>query len=180
VIACLKAGNRALYREACTAFMASQEPNPTVVWNALAAASFCAMGSGGLDEYKVPIGWFESRLAAVPTPRPLYQHFFSSALGGILLRAGRVDEAIARVSQGIAATKETELPTDWAYLAVAHARKGSLAEARRCLDRLRAARPDPQASFRDVEELALLRSEAESVLFDAEFPGNPFSGRRQR
>ncbi len=34
VIACLKAGDRAGYREACAAFLACLGPNPTVVWNA--------------------------------------------------------------------------------------------------------------------------------------------------
>ena len=46
-IACLKAGDRAGYREACEAFMACQGPDPTVVWNALTAASFFAMGAEG-------------------------------------------------------------------------------------------------------------------------------------
>ena len=178
VIACLKAGDRALYREACAAFMASQGPDPTVVWNALAAASLFAMGADGLGDYHVAIGWFETRISGTPEPRPMYRHLFSTALGGLLLRAGRVDEAIARMHEGIAAAKDMEIPTDWAYLALAHARKGSRAEARAWLERLRKSRPDPQASFWDLQELSLLRSEAESLLFDAEFPSNPFPGPR--
>ena len=65
-IACLKAGDRAGYREACAAFLAGQGPDPTVVWNALAAASLFALGAEGLDDYRVPMGWFEKRLSAVP------------------------------------------------------------------------------------------------------------------
>ena len=42
------------------------------------------------------------------------------------------------MNEGIAAATEVELPTDWAYLALAHAQKGQLAEARRWLDRVRA------------------------------------------
>ena len=57
----------------------------------------------------------------------------ANALGGLLLRAGRIDEAIARVNEGIAAAKDVEIPSGWAYLALALARKGSLAEARRRL-----------------------------------------------
>jgi serine/threonine protein kinase/WD40 repeat protein/Flp pilus assembly protein TadD len=179
VIACLKAGDRAGYREATTAFLACQGPDPTVVWNALAGAGCFALGTEGLDSYQLPMGWCEKRLSAVPAPGPLYRHLLSSALGGLLLRAGRLDEAIARVSEGIAA-KEIELPTDWAYLAVAHARKGDFAEARRSLQRLRAAGPDSSASFWDIQELALLRSEAQSLLFDAEFPSDPFQSRRPK
>jgi hypothetical protein len=140
---------------------------------ALAAASFFAMGAEGLDDYRVAMGWLEKRLSAVPAPPPLYRHVFSSALGGLLLRAGRMDEAIVRLNEAITAGG-LDIPTDWAYLAPARAKKGDLAEARRWLERLRAAGPDPSASFWDLQELALLRSEAESLLFDAEFPGDPF------
>ena len=88
-----------------------------------------------------------------------------------------MDDAIVRVNAGIAAAKEVEIPTDWAYLALAHAKKGNFAEARRWLDHLRTSRPDSSATFWDLQELALLRSEAESLLFDAEFPNDPFQGR---
>ncbi len=173
VIASLKAGDRAGYREACAAFLAGQGPDPTVVSNALAGAGFFTLGAGGLDDYRVPMGWCEKRLSAVPAPPPLYRHIFSNALGGLLLRAGRVDEAIVRLKEGITAAV-VEIPTDWAYLAMAHAKKGDLAEARRTLERLRAAGPDSSSSFWDLQELALLRGEAESLLFDIGFPSDPF------
>ncbi len=88
--------------------------------------------------------WDGSSTGCPPSPRRALCTVtcFSNALGGLLLRAGRIDEAIARVNEGIAAAKEVEIPTDWAYLALAHARKGSLAEARRWLERLRTSRPD--------------------------------------
>jgi tetratricopeptide (TPR) repeat protein len=133
-----------------------------------------ALAPGAIEDYRVPIAWFEKRLSATPEPRPLYRHLLSNALGGLLLRTGRLDDAISRVNEGIAAAKEIELPNDWAYLAIAHARKGSLVEARQMLDRLRASHPDSTASFWDRQELALLESEAESLLFDAVFPRDPF------
>lgn len=173
-IACLEAGDRPGYRETCVAFLTCQGPNPTVVWNELSAASLFALGAEGLDDYRVAISWFENRLSATPPPRPPYRHLLSNALGGLLLRAGRIDEAIARVNEGIAAAKDFEIPGDWAYLAMAHARKGSLAEARRWLERLRAARLDSSATFWDIRELALLGGEAGALLFDAEFPSDAF------
>jgi tetratricopeptide (TPR) repeat protein len=172
-ITCLKAGDQTGYPEACAAFLACQGPEPTVVWNALAGASLFAMGVEGLDDFRVPLGWFEKRLSAVPAPQPFYRHLVASALGGLLLRAGRADEAIIRLNEGIAAERQ-DLAADWAYLALAHTRKRNLADARRWLERLRGARLDSSASFWDLEELALLRSEAESLIFDAEFPGDPF------
>ena len=87
------------------------------------------------------------------------------------------------LNQRTAAAKEArheELATDWAYLSLAHARKGRFAEARHWLERLRTWRPDSRASFWDLQELALLRGEAESLLLDAEFPSDPFHGPRPR
>ncbi len=130
-IACLKAGDRAGYHEACSAVTTNEEPNRTIVWNVLAAASLFTLGPEGLDEYQEPIGWLERRLAAVPAPSPLYRHLFSNALGGLLIRAGRIDQAIARLNDGMSVAKAAEDPADWAYLAVAHARTGHRAEARR-------------------------------------------------
>jgi hypothetical protein len=70
-------------------------------------------------------------LSAAAALRPEVKHYCQNALGGLLLRSGRIDEAIAPVNEGIAALKDMELATDWAYLALSHARKGNLAEARR-------------------------------------------------
>jgi hypothetical protein len=171
----LQAGDRAGYREACAAFLDSQGPDPTVVWNSLAAASLLAMAPGRIDDCRVPIAWFETRLSANPAPRPLYRHLYSTALGGLLLRADRIDEAISRINEAMAA-EEIELPADWAYLALAHARNGKFDDARRWLDRLRTRPGDPSASFWELQELALLQNEAESLLFDAGFPADPFQG----
>jgi serine/threonine protein kinase/WD40 repeat protein/Flp pilus assembly protein TadD len=178
-IACLKAGDRTGYREACAAFIAREGPAPTVVWNALSLASLLALAPGATGDDHVPIADLEKRLSVAPTPPPLYRHLLSNALGGLLLRAGRLDEAIARVKEGIAA-KAAELPTDWAYLALAHARKGRFGEARLWLERLRNWQTDPSASFWDLQELALFRSEAESLLLDAGFSSDPFEGLRPR
>jgi WD40 repeat protein len=166
-IACLQAKDHAGYREACAADLAWQGADPTVVWNAHSAALVFALGRKGLDDYRVPIAWMESRLSAVPPRRTDLRHLFSNALGGLLLRAGRLDEAIVRINEGIAAAKEVEIPTDWAYLALAEARKGKLVEARKMLDPLRHWRPDSSTPFWDLQEVTLLRSEAEALLGSA-------------
>lgn len=163
-ITCLRAKDDAGYREACAADLAGQGSDPTVVWNALSAASVFALGPKGLEDYRVPITWMESRLSAVPAPRPLLKHYFSNALGGLLLRAGKLDEVIVRINEGIAAAKEVEIPTDWTYLTLAHARKGNLVEARKILDRVRGWRPDSSITFWDLQEVTLLRTEAEALV----------------
>jgi hypothetical protein len=108
----------------------------------------------------------ESRLAAVPALSDAARHACSNALGGLLLRAGRLDEAIVRIHEGMAAEKDVQIATDWTYLALAHARKGKLAEARQMLKRLREwrRRPDPLTTFWDLQELALLQGEAEALM----------------
>jgi tetratricopeptide (TPR) repeat protein len=173
-IACLYAKDQAGYREACAVDLACQGSGPPLVWDALSAASVFALGPEGLDDYRVPIAWMETRLSAVPAPRPEVRHMFWNALGGLLLRAGRLDEAIVRVNEGIAAIKEMQHPSDWTYLALAHARKGNMVEARRMLDRLRDWRPDSPLTFWDLQEVSFLRSEAEALIFDAGFPSDPF------
>jgi hypothetical protein len=145
------------------AALAWQGSEPTVIWNALSAASVFALGAKGLDDYRVPIAWMESRLSAVPAPSPLGRHLCLNALGGLLLRADRLDEASVRLNEGIAAAKDVELPTDWTYLALAHARKGKLTEARQMLERFRDWRPDSSFTFWDLQEIALLRSEAAAL-----------------
>lgn len=92
-----------------------------------------------------------------------------------MLRAGRPDEAIARLDEGIAAEKDSEIASDWAYLALAHARGGRFDEARRWLGRLRAWSAATTGIFWDLQELSLLRDEAESLVGDAGFPRDPFA-----
>ena len=99
----------------------------------------------------------------MPAPVPELRHLILNPLGGLLLRAGRLDEAIVRINEGIAAAKDVEIPTDWTYLALAHARKGQVAEARQMLER-REWRPDSSPNFWDLQEIALLRSEAEALV----------------
>jgi hypothetical protein len=176
----VKAGDTPGYREACAAFLAKEEPNPTVIWNALAGASFLALAPGANHDDRELIGSFEQRLSTSPPPRPLYQHLLSNALGGLLLRAGRNHEAIARITKGLAADKELELPTDWTYLALAHARQGNLELARHWLEKLNQWQIDPSLTYWELQEIDLLRSEAESLVFDAGFPGDPFEAEQPR
>jgi hypothetical protein len=52
------------------------------------------LGANGFDDYRVPIEWLEPRLSAVPAPSRVVRLHFPNAFGGLLLRAGRLDEAI--------------------------------------------------------------------------------------
>jgi WD40 repeat protein/tetratricopeptide (TPR) repeat protein len=179
-IACVKARDSDGYREACTAFLAQEGPDPTVVWNALSAASLLTLAPGANANARALIASFEHRLTATPPPPALYRHLFSSTLGALLVRAGRHDEAIARITEGIAAAKAIELPTDWCFLALADARRGKWDEARESLEQVPRGPAVSSLTFWEIQEVELLRSEAESLLGDAGFPHDPFQSPERR
>jgi WD40 repeat protein/serine/threonine protein kinase/tetratricopeptide (TPR) repeat protein len=98
-------------------------------------------------------------------------------LGAALYRAGRFDESIRRLEEGLPLRNGTNVPQAWAFLATAHFRLGHRTEAHRWLDRLRNHEPsrDPNQFWHELE-IRLLRSEAEAViLYDPAFPADPFA-----
>ncbi len=101
---------------------------------------------------------------------------YSRWLGWALHRAGRYDEAIRRLQEGLA--QGWGGPADHAFLSMAHHRLGHREEALRWLDRLRQDQhltTNPKL-FWYVLAVRLLRSEAEAVvLYDPVFPDNPFA-----
>ena len=121
---------------------------------------------GAIEDYRGPIGWFLKRLSGNPKPSEMYERLFSTALGGLLLRAGRSEEAIARLDEAMAVAKEMEGPGDWANLALANAFAGRPREARRWLERLRGLKEDERESFWDVQDRGVIQKEAEEVLLD--------------
>ncbi len=117
---------------------------------------------------------------------------YLNTLGAALYRAGRFQEAIHRLEEGIQLRKGTSGPQDWVFLAMAHHRLGHRDEAHRWLGQLRnrqrstypnLLQSDDLASqafawrrFWDELEIGLLQSEAEAViLYDPIFPVNPFA-----
>jgi eukaryotic-like serine/threonine-protein kinase len=74
----------------------------------------------------------------------------------------------------ISGTQYEVNPAGWAYLALAHARKEEFAEARQWLEKLKKWRPDSQFTFWDLEEIDLLRGEAQALMLDTGFPIDPF------
>jgi hypothetical protein len=102
---------------------------------------------------------------------------FLNTLGAALYRAGRSQEALRRLEEGVRKRGGESLPQDWVFLAMAHHQLGHHAEAHAWLDRLRAyrANENPDAFWNELE-IRLLRSEAESViLYDPAFPSDPFA-----
>jgi WD40 repeat protein/tetratricopeptide (TPR) repeat protein/tRNA A-37 threonylcarbamoyl transferase component Bud32 len=100
-----------------------------------------------------------------------------NTLGAVLYRAGRFDEAIGRLEEGIQLRGGESVPQDWVFLSMAHFRLGHRDEARRWLDCFHDRPPDVEPhQFWNELEIRLLRSEAEAVvLFDPVFPADPFA-----
>ena len=142
-IACLKAGDRAGYREACAAVMACQGPDPTVVWNALTRRRSWPWGAGAWTTTASPIAMVREpavrRSRAAPHLSAPY--YFPNALGGLLAprrpdrRGDRPPERGNRPPRRRRSSRITP-PTGptWPWPTRS---KGNLAEARRWLDRLR-------------------------------------------
>jgi WD40 repeat protein len=92
-------------------------------------------------------------------------------------RADRLDECLSRLEESSKLRKGQSPVNDWAFLAMAHARKGHRDEAMKWLKQLRAFKsPDSPNKFWDEQSLAVLRQEAEAVvLYDPVFPRIPFT-----
>jgi len=110
--------------------------------------------------------------------RPAQKHLVLNTLGAALYRAGRFEDAIRRLEEGIQLRGGGQgNPFDWLFLAMAHHRLGHREEARRWLDRLRDYQPTGSPDqFTQELELRLVRSEAEAlILYDPIFPADPFA-----
>jgi tetratricopeptide (TPR) repeat protein len=102
---------------------------------------------------------------------------FLSTVGAALYRAGRFEDAIRRLDEGIQLKGGTSEPRDCAFLAMSHHRFGHHDQAHRYLESLRSRQPSTEAGQLWTElEIRLLRNEAEAIiLYDPIFPADPFA-----
>jgi eukaryotic-like serine/threonine-protein kinase len=136
-------------------------------------ARSCALGPDGTADPQAPVRLAEAGVAGATESNKAIR---LNVLGAALCRAGRFDEAIRRLEEGIRLRDGESIPADWPFLAMGNHRLGHHDEARRWLDRLRNYEPstDPD-EFWDELAIGLLRSEAEAViLYDPVFPADPF------
>jgi WD40 repeat protein/serine/threonine protein kinase len=137
-------------------------------------AWYCTLAPGSVADSETPVRLADVALKGFP---PHQKHFALNTLGAALYRAGRFEDAIRRLEEGIQLQAGQSLPQDWVFLAMAHHRLGHHDEARRWLDRFQNYQPSPDVSqFWTELEIRLLRSEAEAVvLYDPVFPADPFA-----
>jgi tetratricopeptide (TPR) repeat protein len=98
-------------------------------------------------------------------------------LGAAHYRTGRFEECISRITESIRMRQGRSGQSDWAFLAMAHARKGDHAEALLWLNRLLVYQPpDGPDRFWEEQRMIIHRKEAAAViLYDPIFPADPFA-----
>jgi WD40 repeat protein/serine/threonine protein kinase/tetratricopeptide (TPR) repeat protein len=137
-------------------------------------AWYCVLAPDAVADRVAPVRLAELAVNGAPeAQKPMHLN----TLGAALYRAGRFQEAISRLEEGIRKRGGESSPQDWTFLALAHDQLGHHAEAHAWLDRLPAYRPnESDGAFWNELEIRLLRREAEAViLYDPIFPTDPFA-----
>jgi hypothetical protein len=194
----------ASYRIFCTRLLSSYEHLPHPSWGDNNTLAWCyVLGPGALADMSTPVRLAEAALGSLEiegskdqteslkflsaveaddlkkrweTGRKEGQAAVLNTLGAALFRAGRFEEAIRRLEDGIRLRKGGSIPEDWPFLAMAHYRLGHIAEAKRWLARFRDHRQSAGAENQWYDSQVLLRREAEAlILYDPVFPADPFA-----
>jgi WD40 repeat protein len=159
-------GDAPAYRDACERLMAEpwgpSPPPPTA--NAIAWA--CALGDGGLSDYRRAVALAEDANAARAELNRL------NTLGAVLYRSGRIGGAIEALNRSVRAHGAGGTQYDALFLAMAHHRRGDRRQALEWLRRgsgpgpIAMRKPDASgpSSWVPSLELQLLRREAERVI----------------
>jgi tetratricopeptide (TPR) repeat protein len=145
----------------------SAETSNSVAWD-------WVLAPGSVADSETPVRLADAALKGFP---PQQKALVLNTLGAALYRAGRFEDSIRRLEEGVRLRNGQSEPQDWVFLAMAHHRLGHRDEARRWLDRFQNYQPSPDVSqFWTELEIRLLRSEAEAVvLYDPVFPADSFA-----
>jgi tetratricopeptide (TPR) repeat protein len=128
------------------------------------AAWACTYVPNAVADLTIPVQMAEAADGGYP---PNQKRFALNTLGAALYRAGRFEDAIARLDESVKASRGAGVPQDWVYLAMAHHKKGYAEEARRWLEKVRAYVKDEKIPFSsDLVEIRILLRELEELLED--------------
>jgi hypothetical protein len=153
----LAAGDDTGYRRICgrivETFLRGGDANQVndAVW-------ICAVGDGAVKDFEPLVRAQTRGLGPQPNPDLL------NTLGALLYRAGRFEDAVKRLEEGISRRDKVGTVHDWLFLAMVHQRLGHRQEARKWLEKsVRAVEKAEGGAWDQRLELRLLRREAERV-----------------
>jgi tetratricopeptide (TPR) repeat protein len=172
----LQLGDRGGFRKACAAmrqhFAASGNPKD-FFWTAWT----CIQVHDAVDDWMPLVPWAEKALAADPNNCD-----WLTALGAVLYRAGRFEDAARRLAEAEAAFRNAKAPAStiaytWLFLAMTHERLSHREQAREWLAKaIREIDEPPAGRSKDPSRspwnrqltLRLLRGEAEALIGGAD------------
>jgi tetratricopeptide (TPR) repeat protein len=171
ILSLLAAGDNEGLRRA-RSDMLNRFHQPATQWMANPVAWYSVLVAGEEPNFGESVRLAELAVNGAPE---VHKAVFLNTLGAALYRAGRFEEAVRRLDDGIQKRRGVSGAEAWVFLALAHHRLGHHKEARLWLDRFRDYLPDRAGFWRELE-IRLLRSEAEAViLYDSIFPDDPFA-----
>jgi uncharacterized protein HemY len=120
----------------------------------------CALGPNSVADFKPVLRLAEMTVAQSPNDPNLL-----NALGAVLYRAGRSEEAIKRLQDSVANSRTKQGSAfDWLFLALAHAKLGHAEEANRCLAKASEFSKALRKPWSQQLEFDILHREAEAAV----------------
>jgi WD40 repeat protein/tRNA A-37 threonylcarbamoyl transferase component Bud32 len=163
LLALLQAGNRAGVQRACEELL-KQFGSATDRFQASRVAWYCVLIPDAVIDREAPVRLAAAALARVSEGGRERSDALNT-LGAALYRAGRFEEAIQRLNEGIQASGDGGDPQGLVFMALAYHRLGHRDEALHWLGRLVANGPKEGFDFStDDIEIRLLVREAESLI----------------
>ena len=163
MLALLEQGDLPGYRKAVAKLLLRYD-NPSGGYTLGMVSWLCVLGPDAVADASVPIRLAEKALA---DDRADVKRYALGTLGAALYRAGQFDEAIGRLDQSVKDNGGVGNPQDWAFLAMAHHKKGHTDESLRWLGKLRGYSPEMALGMKpEHSEIRILRKEAEAVIAD--------------
>jgi WD40 repeat protein/tetratricopeptide (TPR) repeat protein len=157
-LANLAVGDVAGYRKVCARLVKEHAgEDDEEICNTLAWV--CSLAPGAVDDWAVPLRWAKY----LDAQQKDYNMMNTS--GALHYRAGRLDEALKRLTAAVEKNSKVGTPHDWVFLALVELRQGHADAAQRWLAKLQADPDgDKELERRSQLELNLLRREAEALI----------------